>query len=65
MSVMLYPCVLLCSCVCLFCVMRVCELFGETIRNVFGFSCYFVVFVFSVMWSDLVMTSAISCPLWS
>ena len=23
------------------------------------------VFVFSVMWSELVMTSAISCPLWS
>ena len=24
-----------------------------------------VVFVFSVMWSDLLMTFAISCPLWS
>ena len=23
------------------------------------------VFVFSVMWSELMMTSAISCPLWS
>ena len=23
------------------------------------------VFVLSVMWSDLLMTSAISCPLWS
>ena len=23
------------------------------------------VFVFSVMWSDLLMTSAICCPLWS
>ena len=23
------------------------------------------VFVFSVMWSELLMTSAISCPLWS
>ena len=23
-----------------------------------------VVFVFSVMWSELLMTSAISCPLW-
>ena len=32
MSVMLYPCMLC-----------VCELFGETIRNVFGCSCYFVV----------------------
>ena len=27
----------------LFCVLRVCELFGETIHNVFGCSCYFVV----------------------
>ena len=24
-----------------------------------------LVFVFSVMWSELLMTSAISCPLWS
>ena len=46
MSIMLYPCML---CVALlmclsFCVFRsVCELFGETIRNVFGCSCYFVV----------------------
>ena len=23
------------------------------------------VFVFSVMWSELLMTSAISCPMWS
>ena len=23
------------------------------------------VFVFSIMWSELLMTSAISCPLWS
>ena len=23
------------------------------------------VFVFSVMWSEMLMTSAISCPLWS
>ena len=47
MSVMLYPCMLcvslllcvfLCYCVCLFCVLRVCELFCETIRNVFGCS---------------------------
>ena len=27
--------------------------------------CFSVVFVFSVMWSELLMTSAISCPLWS
>ena len=42
-----------------------------------GCSCYFVVecyvvfgplvgvLMFSVMWSELLMTSAISCPLWS
>ena len=23
------------------------------------------VFVFSIMWSELLMTSAVSCPLWS
>ena len=27
--------------------------------------CCSVVFVFSVMWFELLMTSAISCPLWS
>ena len=27
--------------------------------------CLVGVFVFSVMWSELLMTSAISCPLWS
>ena len=27
--------------------------------------CLALVFVFSVMWSELLMTSAISCPLWS
>ena len=26
---------------CLFCVLRVCELFGETIRYMFGCVCYF------------------------
>ena len=44
MSVMLYPCMLcvaLLMCLCVF--HSVCELFGETIRNVFGCSCYFVV----------------------
>ena len=39
MSVMLYPCIL---CVARF-VLCVCELFGETIRKVFGCGCYFVV----------------------
>ena len=43
MSVMLYPCmVCVALLMCLF-VLCVCELFGETIRNVFGCSCYFVV----------------------
>ena len=49
MSVMLYPCMLCVSLLmCLFvlcvCVLdSICELFGETIRNVFGCGCYFVV----------------------
>ena len=44
-SIMLYHCmfVLPCQWICLFCVLRVCELFGETIRNVFGCVHYFVV----------------------
>ena len=29
--------------ICLFCVLHVCELFGETNRNMFGCVCYFVV----------------------
>ena len=49
MSVMLYPCMLCVALLmCLFCFVccvldSVCELFGETIRNVCGCSCYFVV----------------------
>ena len=35
-------CALFCWCICLACVLRVCELFGDTIRNVFGCGCYFV-----------------------
>ena len=48
-SVMLYPCILVCCSVnvsvCFVCCVldSVCELFGETIRNVCGCSCYFVV----------------------
>ena len=45
MSVMLYPC-MLCVALLMFvcCVLdSVCELFGETIRNVCGCSCCFVV----------------------
>ena len=46
---MSYPCMLcvalLICLVCFVCCVfdSVCELFGETIRNVFGCSCYFVV----------------------
>ena len=29
-------CTFLCWCICLFCALRVCELFGETIRNGLG-----------------------------
>ena len=54
MSVILYPCMLcvallrclfvLCvACLTVFVNCLVNELFGETIRNVFGCSCYFVV----------------------
>ena len=52
MSVMLYPCMLcvaLLMCLFVLCVAcftvpdSVCELFDETIRNVCGCSCYFVV----------------------
>ena len=43
MSVMLYPCMLYLSVCFVCCVLdSVCELFGETIRNVCGCSCYFV-----------------------
>ena len=42
-SVMLYPCMLCVALLMCMLVLCVCELFGETIRNVFGCSCYFVV----------------------
>ena len=47
-SVMLYPCMFFCcsvnGSVCFVCcVLRVCELFVETIRNMFGCVFYFVV----------------------
>ena len=35
--------VLPCQWICLFCVLHVCELFVETIRNMFGCVCYFIV----------------------
>ena len=48
MSVMLYPCILCVALLMLLFVLccvfdGVCELFGETIPNVFGCGCYFVV----------------------
>ena len=43
MSVMLYPCMLCVALLMCLVVLRVCELFGETIRNVCGCSCCFVV----------------------
>ena len=49
MSVMLYPCIfcvaLLMDLFCVVCCVfnSVCESFGETIRNMFGCGCYFVV----------------------
>ena len=39
---MLYPC-LLCVALLMCVFVSVCELFSETIHNVFGCSCYFVV----------------------
>ena len=55
MSVMLYPCMLcvaLLMCLCFVCYVldSVCELFGETIRNMFGCSCYFVVECYGCVW---------------
>ena len=41
MSVMLYYCVLCVALLMDLFVLRVCELFGETINNVFGCGCYF------------------------
>ena len=42
-SIMLYPCIL-CVSLFMYCVFDcVCELFSETIRNMFGCGCYLVV----------------------
>ena len=38
---------------------------GEVVCCSVVFDTLVGVFVFSVMWSELLMTSAISCPLWS
>ena len=56
-SVMLYPCIfpislLLCQwIVCFVCYVsgNVCELLGDTIRNVFGCGCYFIVNCYGVV----------------
>ena len=37
---------------------------GDDVCCSVGFGTLVGVFVFSVMWSELLMTSAISCPLW-
>ena len=38
---------------------------GEDVCCSVVFGTLVVVYVYSVMWSELLMTSAISCPLWS
>ena len=40
-------------------------IYGEYVCCSVVFDTLIGVFVFSVMWSELLMTSAISCPLWS
>ena len=40
-------------------------IFGEDVCCSVVFGTLVGVFVFSVMWSELLMTSAISCPMWS
>ena len=51
---MLYSCILcvalLIRSACLVLCVCVCELFGETIRNVFGCGCYFVVEYYGSVW---------------
>ena len=39
-------------------------IFGKDVYYSVVFATLVGVFVFSVMWSELLMTSAISCPLW-
>ena len=38
---------------------------GDDVRCSLVFGTLVGVFVFSVMWSELLLTSAISCPVWS
>ena len=71
MSVMLYPCMLCVALLmCLFVLCVACLTVFDTVVMSGDDVCCSVVFgtlvgVFSVMWSELLMTSAISCPLWS
>ena len=62
MSVMLYPwilCVALLINLFVWCVFdSVCELFGETIRNVFGCGCYFVVECYGILILPLIHLTA-------
>ena len=46
-------CAWLCWCICLSYVLRVCELFGETIRNMFWCDCYFVVECYGCVFREL------------
>ena len=39
-------------------------IYGDDVCSSVGFGTLVGVFAFSVMWSELLMTSAISCPLW-
>ena len=40
-------------------------IYGDDVCSSVGFGTLVGVFSFSVMWFELLMTSAISCPLWS
>ena len=49
-SVRLYPSILCVALLMYLFVSCVCELFGETIRNMFGCGCYFVVECYGSVW---------------
>ena len=50
---------------CSFHMFCLCFCMSEVISSIRSLGTLVGVFVFSVMWSELLMTSAISCPLWS
>ena len=52
-------------CVRLYTVLDTMVISGEDVCCSVAFGTLVGVFVFSVMWSELLMTSAVSCPLWS